>query len=95
MERCEPDVLCTYLANASHYVSLRDYRKAVQLYEQALVAHSTAAELYAVGKRTLRMGDLEGATTSFKSRIFQPRCLGQFSIPEFEGVLLLATECEC
>jgi tetratricopeptide (TPR) repeat protein len=63
MERCEPDALCTYLANASYYVALRDYPKAIQLYEQALVAHSMAAELYApLGSALLRMGDLEGAT---------------------------------
>jgi tetratricopeptide (TPR) repeat protein len=64
MERCEPDALCTYLANAAYYVSLRDYQKAIQLYEQALVVHSTAAELYVpLGNALLRMGDLEQAIT--------------------------------
>jgi tetratricopeptide (TPR) repeat protein len=63
MERCEPDALCTYLASARYYISLRDYRKAIQLYERALVAHSTAAELYApLGNALLRVGELEGAT---------------------------------
>jgi tetratricopeptide (TPR) repeat protein/LPS sulfotransferase NodH len=63
MERREPDALCTYLANARYYISLRDYPRAIRLYEQALVAHSMAAELYApLGNALVRVGDLEGAT---------------------------------
>jgi tetratricopeptide (TPR) repeat protein len=62
MERHEPDALCTYLAKGNYYVSLQDYRKAIQIYEQALVTHSMAAELFApLGNALLRIGDLEGA----------------------------------
>jgi tetratricopeptide (TPR) repeat protein len=63
MERYEPDALCTYVARGNYYVSLQDYRKAIQIYEQALVTHSMAAEFYApLGNALLRTGDLEGAT---------------------------------
>jgi tetratricopeptide (TPR) repeat protein len=74
MERCEPDALCTRLAKASYCVSLRDYRKAIQIYEQALVAHSNAAEVYApLGNALLRVGDLEGAATHLaRAAYFSP-----------------------
>jgi tetratricopeptide (TPR) repeat protein len=74
MERCEPDALCTRLAKASYCVSLRDYRKAIQIYEQALVAHSNAAEVYApLGNALLRIGDLEGAATHLaRAAYFSP-----------------------
>jgi tetratricopeptide (TPR) repeat protein len=63
MERREPDALCTYLAKGSYCASQRDYRRAIKIYEQALVTHSTAAEVYApLGDSLLRVGDLEGAT---------------------------------
>jgi tetratricopeptide (TPR) repeat protein len=93
MERCEPDALCTYLANAGYHVSLRDYRKAIQLYEEALVAHSTAAELYApLGNALLRMGDLEGATTYLsRAAYFSPDAWASLvASRNLQGVLPLA-----
>ena len=92
MERCEPDALCTYLANASYHVSLRDYRKAIQLYERALVVHSMAAELYApLGNALLRMGDLEGATTYLsRAAYFSPDAWATLvSSRNLQGVLPL------
>ena len=63
MERYEPDALCTYLAIGNYYVSLRDYRRSIKIYEQALMTHSMAAEFYApLGNALLCIGDLDGAT---------------------------------